>query len=456
MYHIQTNFRRVLINYHNNYLCTHSSNSLTTISSLFQPITLAPKNAEIKKGDSIIKSQKLLNEMGIVRQASPGMYTMLPLGLRSLHKLKNLIASEMNSAGCQQLSFPFLTSAHLWKKTGRMETTGQELLSCTDRHNRQYVLSPTHEEAITELVASLPSLTYRQLPLKLYQISSKFRDEIKPRFGLLRGREFIMKDLYTFDETIEDARKTYESVSLAYDKVFQALGVPYVKVVGATGNIGGTLSHEYHFPSAIGEDELKQCTVCDFGTNIEVSNKDTCDVCGSPMKETKGIEVGHTFLLGTKYSKVLNAKFMSKRGSNDVCQMGCYGIGVSRILAASVEVLSTETEIRWPESIAPYSVCVIAPKSGSKEESALASAYYLAHQLNDSGRFSGDVILDDRSSLTVGKKLLEAKRTGYPYIVVVGKKAILDLPMFELHYNYQNVKIETTASDILSQLNHVK
>lgn len=136
--------------------------------------------------------------------------------------------------------------------------------------------------------------------------------------------------------------------------------------------------------------------------------------------------------------------------------MGCYGIGVSRILAASVEVLSTETEIRWPESIAPYSVCVIAPKSGSKEESALASAYYLAHQLNDSGRFSGDVILDDRSSLTVGKKLLEAKRTGYPYIVVVGKKSILDLPMFELHYNYQNVKIETTASDILSQLNHVK
>jgi len=456
MYHVRIDFRRLLPFTNNKNPCAYSLRSLATVSSLFQPINLAPKNAETKRGESIVKSQKLLNEMGIVRQASPGMYTMLPLGLRSLHKLKHLIATEMNAAGCQQLSFPFLTPAHLWKQTGRIETTGQELLSCTDRHNRQYVLSPTHEEAITELVASLPSLTYRQLPLKLYQIGSKFRDEIKPRFGLLRGREFIMKDLYTFDKTIDDARETYESVSHAYNKVFEGLGVPFVKVVGATGNIGGTLSHEYHFPSSIGEDELKQCTVCDFGSNIEISNKDTCDLCGSPMKDTKGIEVGHTFLLGTKYSEILNAKFMSKSGSNDTCQMGCYGIGVSRILAASVEVLSTETEIKWPELIAPYSVCVIAPKGGSKEESALTSAHYLAHQLNDGGRFFGDVILDDRSSLTVGKKLLEAKRTGYPYIVVVGKKSVLDLPMFELHYTNQSVKIETTAADILNRLNCVK
>jgi len=440
---------------HNDLKISYSIKSLTTVSSLFQPINLNPKNNEIKKGDSVAKSQKLLYEMGIVRQASPGMFTLLPLGLRSLHKIQNLISSEMNRAGCQQLTFPFLTSANLWKQSGRIESTGRELLSCVDRHDREYVLSPTHEEAITELVASLPNLTYRQLPLKLYQISSKFRDEIKPRFGLLRGREFIMKDLYTFDKSIEDAHKTYDLVSRAYDRVFRRLGVPFVKVLGATGNIGGISSHEYHFPAAIGEDELRQCSVCDFGTNVEVSSKDTCHLCGSPMKETKGIEVGHTFLLGTKYSQILNAKFTSKSGTGEMYQMGCYGIGVSRILAASVEVLSTDNEIRWPHSIAPYSVCVLAPKGGSKEEAALSSAHYLAHQVDSMNHFSDDVILDDRSSVTIGKKMLEAKRTGYPYIVVVGKKSVLDVPIFELHDTHRNVKIEATASDILNYFNQM-
>lgn len=407
---------------------------VSTVSSLFQPICLPPKDATLKKDEPTSKSQKLFSEFGIVRQSSPGLFTLTPLGVRSLEKLVKIVDEELKNVGCQKLQLPILTAGNLWKKTGRWESTGLELLTIKDRHGRDYVLSPTHEEAITDLVAYLPQLTHKQLPLKLYQITSKFRDEIKPRFGLLRSREFTMKDLYTFDKTVETAQQTYELVCKAYDTIFQRLNTPFVKVAGSTGNIGGLSSHEYHFPSSIGEDDLRLCPFCHFGTNAELSPLDACTKCGSAnMKATKGIEVAHTFLLGTKYSQVLNAFFSSDDGTRSVCQMGCYGIGISRILAASVEVLATDSEIRWPKIIAPYSVCVVAPKGGSKEESAIALAHFVASQIDQMKPFTQDVILDDRSTTTIGKKLMEAKRMGYPFIVVVGRKSMEQVPLVELY-----------------------
>ncbi|EFX83291.1 hypothetical protein DAPPUDRAFT_127919 [Daphnia pulex] len=396
--------------------------------------------------------QKLLNEMGIVRQNSPGLFTLTPLGVRSLEKLVKIVDDELKYVGCQKLQLPILTAGNLWKTTGRWESTGSELLTIKDRHARDYVLSPTHEEAITDFVASLPQLTHKQLPLKLYQITSKFRDEIKPRFGLLRGREFTMKDLYTFDKTVEAAHETYDLICTAYNRIFQRLNVPFVKVVGSTGNIGGLSSHEYHFPSSIGEDDLKICSACNSGSNAEIATTDVCSKCGSPVKQTKGIEVAHTFLLGTKYSQILNALFSAEDGSRSVCQMGCYGIGISRILAASVEVLGTDSEIRWPKLIAPYSVCVVAPKGGSKEESAIQLAHFLANQIDQIQPFMQDVILDDRMTTTVGKKLMEAKRVGYPYIIVVGKKSSQPVPLVELHDLNQNTQNVYTVAELFDYL----
>nr|XP_013817232.1 PREDICTED: probable proline--tRNA ligase, mitochondrial [Apteryx mantelli mantelli] len=247
---------------------------------------------------------------------------------------------------------------------------GRELFRLADRHGKDYCLGPTHEEAVTDLVAAQTNLSYRQLPLRLYQVTRKFRDEPKPRFGLLRGREFYMKDMYTFDASEEAARHTYSLVCDAYRRVFEALGLRFVQVQADTGSIGGTMSHEFQLPADIGEDRLVLCPTGHFAANVETisAEQTTCPTCGEPLTPTRGIEVGHTFYLGTKYSSVFNATFYSAENKLQLAEMGCYGLGVTRILAAAVEVLSTEDSIRWPSLIAPYQVCFIPPKKGSKEE----------------------------------------------------------------------------------------
>ena len=202
------------------------------------------------------------------------------------------------------------------------------------------VLSPTHEEAATEILRSLPVTSDRDLPIKLYQIGTKFRDEMRPKFGLIRANEFTMKDLYTFDKDQESAEETYSQVTAAYHNIFSRLGVPWVRVAGEAGAMGGSVSHEYHFPAPIGQDTLLVCDTCGAGTNKELAADlacaDTC--CSRQVRERRGIEVGHTFLLGTRYSKPFKANFRSDSGSNMPLHMGCYGIGVSRVLAAAVEV----------------------------------------------------------------------------------------------------------------------
>uniref|UniRef100_A0A3B3R5X6 Probable proline--tRNA ligase, mitochondrial n=1 Tax=Paramormyrops kingsleyae TaxID=1676925 RepID=A0A3B3R5X6_9TELE len=374
----------------------HSNHrSRLLVSRLFQPSNLREGKdlgLECRPGEMTCRSQKLMLQGGLIQPSNPGCFYYLPAAVRALEKL--------------------------------------------DRHGAQFCLGPTHEEAVTELVASQGTLSYRQLPLLLYQVTRKFRDEPKPRFGLLRGREFYMKDMYSFDTSEEAAHQTYKAVCQAYDRLFRRLGLPYVMVQADTGNIGGKLSHEFQLPADIGEDRLVICGNCNFSANLETiePGRADCPRCQSAtLTESKGIEVGHTFYLGTKYSHVFNATYYNAQNKPVVAEMGCFGLGVTRILAAAIEVLSSDDAIRWPGLLAPFQVCVLPPKKGSKTEDLGALAEELCDDLGASLKsLKGEVVLDDRTQLTIGKRLKDAQRLGYPYVVVVGQSAKEEQPKFEV------------------------
>ncbi|XP_024944462.1 probable proline--tRNA ligase, mitochondrial isoform X2 [Cephus cinctus] len=389
-------------------------------------------------------------DMGIIRQVNSGMYSLLPLGLRVLQKLEALVDSEMTKAGAQKMLLPILTSATLWNRSGRLKTIGSELFTVEDRHKKLYVLNPTYEEAICELLAGIIPITSKDLPLKLYQISRKWRDEMKPRLGLLRGREFVMKDLYTFDTNLENAQNTYNKICESYDSLFKQIGVDYVKVIGAAGIIGGSLSHEYHYLSDIGEDTVLLCQSCGYSVNSEVLNLSSCLKCNNNLSSHSAIEVGHTFLLDTKYSKPLNATFLDGPKPKPLV-MGCFGLGLTRIIAAVVEILSTNEVLRWPNNLAPFNVCILTPKKGSKEEIAAPYAEQIFGILNE---LNVDTIIDDRIHLTIGRRMFDANRTGYPFIIVIGKTASNQNPMFEIHDVKNSTRIDTNIEGIINYFNN--
>lgn len=369
-----------------------------------------------------------------------------------------MIDQEMQAIGGQKLNMPTLCSADLWRASGRWELMGKELFRLADRHCQEYCLGPTHEEVVTNLIASQGCLSYRQVPLLLYQITRKFRDEPKPCFGLLRGREFYMKDMYTFDSSKEAALHTYALVCDAYSNIFNKLGLRFVKVQAATGSIGGTMSHEFQIPADIGEDQLMMCENCDFSANVETITSDQihCPVCSGKLAKTRGIEVGHTFFLGTKYSSVFNAIVHTSQNKPVTAEMGCYGLGVTRILAASLEVLSTEKAIHWPSLISPYQVCLIPPKKGSKEEKGVI----LLEELYDTivkaiPLLKDEIMLDDRIQLTIGKRLKDANKLGYPFVIVGGKKVLDEPPLFEVRNQTTDEIVFLTREavvDLLSKL----
>lgn len=245
-----------------------------------------------------------------------------------------------------------------------------------------------------------------------------------------------MKDMYSFDASEEAAYQTYESVCQAYTRLFSRLGLHCVQVQADTGNIGGKLSHEFQLPADIGEDQLLLCEKCCFAANVETvsTNSSDCPQCRSgTLVESRGIEVGHTFYLGKKYSDVFRATFSNAQNKPSVAEMGCYGLGVTRILAAAIEVMSTEKEIRWPGLLAPYQVCVVPPKRGSKGEKAAVLAEELVHTLGETlPGLRGEIVLDDRTHMTIGKRLKDASKLGYPYVVVVGQGALEEPPSFEV------------------------
>ena len=266
-----------------------------------------------------------------------------------------------------------------------------------------------------------------------------------------------MKDLYTFDSDLNSAKRTYGTIIEAYTQFFNCLAVPYRRVTADCGDIGGHLSDEFHFLSSLGEDSLVVCSNCDKGYNAELQSHMSskhCAGCDCTLENTKGIEVAHSFLLGDTYSAKLNATYIPVEGKNCHLQMGCYGIGVSRLIGATTEVLSADNELRWPKLIAPYSVCVICPKTGSREETAIKLANELCNQLNDveTGLFPDDVILDDREKVTVGRKLRDACKIGYSYIILFGKSSTDIDPEIELHCPVPSCKGETQATQITNVL----
>lgn len=260
---------------------------------------------------------------------------------------------------------------------------------------------------------------------------------MKPRFGLIRAKEFLMKDLYTFDLDVTAARETYEIVNKQYSKIFKHLRLPFVKIAADTGTMGGSTSHEFHILTSIGEDLIVTCRSCQKAVNKELCLKGglICENCDKATLElSSGIEIGHTFILEDKYSKILNASYLSKAGKPVVLQMGCYGIGVTRLIAASIEHLSTENEIRWPLALAPFKVLIIPPKEGSKEEkSAKHSAEEVYRLFESHDSLKGEIIVDDRLSTTIGKRLKDAQKLGIPYVLVIGGKATEEDPKIEVH-----------------------
>lgn len=378
------------------------------------------------------KSHKLMLYNEIIQQCHPGHYHILPLGMRSLEKLIRLIDEEMDGIGAQKILMPCITPLDFWEKSGRSQI--KELYKLKNRRDQDLCINPTHEEAVTLLFANHAPFSSKQAPIMLYQIGRKFRDEMSAKYALLRGKEFEMKDLYTFDSCLEKAKETYKNVCRAYEKIFNRLQLPFVKVEASSGDIGGSMTHEYHLPANVGEDSLYLCKSCNYGVNKDLleDKENKCLKCGGDLHFTSGIEVGHAFLLGPKYSSIFKATFIDKDHNIVPSEMGCYGLGITRILQAGIEVLSSEGRICWPSLIAPYQLCIIPQKEGFQSKETMELAVALSDQIINIPHLNGEVLIDDRLHLTVGKRLYEAQRIGYPHIVIVGKRALESPPRFEM------------------------
>jgi prolyl-tRNA synthetase len=370
--------------------------------------------------DAEIISHKLMLKAGLTRQQSSGQYSFLPIGYRVLKKIENIIREEMNAIGSAEILMPSVQPSELWEESGRWETYGLELLRLKDRHQRDYCLGPTFEEVITDLVRKDLN-SYKQLPINMYQISSKFRDEIRPRFGIMRAREFIMKDAYSFHLNQECLDEWYENYKKAYNKIFTRLQLEYTMVDADSGNIGGSKSNEFHVIADTGEDDLL-IDQDGIGVNYEIAktkyNSDDIKkiINENNLVHKKGIEVGHIFKLGDKYSKAMNLSIADVESKICNIEMGCYGIGVSRIIAAAIEQNHDDKGIVWPATIAPFKI-VIIEIDGHKNESVRICSSELYEKLSAKGV---EVILDDRNS-KLGNKLNDWELIGIPNIAIVGK-----------------------------------
>ena len=526
--------------------------------------------------DAEVVSHQLMLRAGMIRKLASGLYTWLPMGLRVLRRVERIVREEMDRAGAQEVLMPAVQPAELWQETGRWDQFGPQLLRVKDRHNREFCIGPTHEEVVTDLVRN-ELRSYKQLPTNLYQIQSKFRDEIRPRFGLMRGREFLMKDAYSFHIDQDCLEQTYQKMHAAYCRIFDRLGLDYRPVLADTGAIGGASSHEFHVLAESGEDAIAFSTESNYAANVEmaeavasaeqrpepsqpmaeVSTPETrsidqvseflkqpqqqilktivvvgesedpdteaelvalvlrgdhqlnevkatklagvasplqlatdqqiqkqigCQpgyigpvklsiktyvdrsaavvsdfICGANKDDThlsgvnwdrdcnfdsvadlrqvqagdpspdgkgileikRGIEVGHIFQLGNKYSKALNATVLDKTGRATVMEMGCYGIGVSRVVAAAVEQNHDDAGITWPESLAPFHV-VLIPLNMHKSEAVKEATETLYTQLQDAGI---DVLMDDRNERP-GVKFADMELIGIPHTVVIGDRSL--------------------------------
>jgi len=548
--------------------------------------------------DAETQSHILMIRAGMIRKIAAGIYNFLPTGLRVFRKVENIIREEMNHAGAIEVIMPFVTPSDLWMKSGRWDVYGKELLRLKDRADREFCLGPTHEEVVTDLV-DREIQSYKNLPITLYQIQPKFRDEIRPRFGIMRAREFVMKDAYSFDVDEKSAEISYEKMFDAYKRIFERCGLNFRAVEADSGNIGGSLSHEFMVLAETGEDSIMTCNKCNFAANIEstpliaegdasskdflkletvktpsmvsvaevskflktnpknvvktmilstsqgleavlirgnnelsiakyrkyrnldfvelataddikklnttkgfsgpiglkikiysdnaiklmtnfvtggneidthcinvnfsrdfkieefgdyreAQNGDTCASCSEGSLETiRGIEVGHVFKLGTKYSKSMNAKFVDKDGKEKHYFMGCYGIGVGRVVAAAIEQNNDKDGIKMPPSIAPFEVVVIPTDLKNSDVTKISEDLY--RFLHDA---HCEVVIDDRAE-NPGVKFKDAELLGIPYQVIIGPKSLAN-DMIEFKNRFQGTSREINKEDfntILEMIN---
>ncbi len=365
--------------------------------------------------DTEVISHKLMVRAGFLRRLGSGAYSYLPLGLKILRKIENIIRDEMNKRGASEVLLPAIQPAEMWKKTNRFDLLKEILITYKDRTGKINVFGPTHEEVITDLVAK-EVRSYRDLPKLLYQIQTKFRDEPRPRFGVLRSKEFIMKDAYSFDMDQKGLDAIYKKMHDAYCKIFDRCGLDYIVVEAESGFMGGDVSHEFMAPADCGEDKVVVCTSCKYAASQQKQDTDKCPKCGKSIEIKTTIELGHIFKLGTKYSSTLGASYLDQKGAKKEIIMGCYGIGVNRIFAAVIEQNNDKDGIIWPASIAPYHVDII--QIDSKDKDVRKESEKLYNELNESGI---DVLLDDRDERP-GIKFKDADLIGFPLQVIIGKK----------------------------------
>ena len=379
--------------------------------------------------DAEIISHQLMIRAGLIRQVSSGIYNWLPLGKKILQKVENIIRKEMDVAGGQEILMPMVQPASLWEDSGRIDQYGQELLVFLDRHENKFCLGPTHEEIITDLCKNLLT-SYKQLPVTLYQIQTKFRDEIRPRFGVMRSREFLMKDAYSFDLDKDGLDRSYAIMKETYIKIFDNLGLDYRVVKADSGAIGGSDSEEFHVLADSGEDLLAFSDKSEYAINAELltelqEGQDPYSLDGKPspdgkglLRLKKGIEVGHIFKLGKKYSQTLNLRVQGEN-SDIHPEMGCYGIGASRIVAAAIEQNHDEKGIIWPKALAPFEVAVVEVNPKKKEEiSNQCSEIYNLLKENDI-----EVLWDDREKRP-GVKFNDMEVIGTPITVIIGERTL--------------------------------
>jgi len=436
------------------------------LSRYFLPILReTPKEAEIA-------SHRLMLRAGMMRQEAAGIYAFLPLGLRVLDKVCRIVREEQDRSGAIELLMPTVQSADLWRESGRYEAYGKEMLRIKDRHERDMLYGPTNEEMITEIFRAYVR-SYKDLPLNLYHIQWKFRDEVRPRFGLMRGREFLMKDAYSFDVDFAGAKHAYNCMFVAYLRTFARMGLRSIPMVAESGPIGGNLSHEFIVLADTGESEVF-ChrdyldfevpgpavdfsnvaglqVIVDRWTHLYAATSDKHDqaafakVPAQKQVSARGIEVGQVFYFGTKYSEPMKAVVTGPDGVERPVHMGSYGIGPSRLVAALIEVFHDEAGIKWPDAVAPFTVAILNLKQGASDTDRASEELYAA--LTQQGIDTLYHDLDERP----GSKFATADLIGVPWQILVGPRSLAEGKV-ELKRRFDGSRELLTPADALSRL----
>jgi prolyl-tRNA synthetase len=430
------------------------------LSRYFLPVT------KETPADAQIVSHKLMLRAGLIRQTAAGIYAWLPLGFRVLKNIEQIVREEQDKAGAVELLMPTVQSADLWRQSGRYDAYGPEMLRFTDRHEREMLYGPTNEEMITAIFRDA-ARSYRDLPRTLYHIQWKFRDEVRPRFGIMRGREFLMKDAYSFDLDEAGLKASYEAMFVAYLRTFARLGLQAVPVRAPTGPIGGNLSHEFHVLAETGESALFYDAALEDVTHEELLSADAstiarltelyameaeehekvaeCPVPAERLRTRRGIEVGHIFAFGTKYSASMGLSVQTKDGGSVEPHMGSYGIGVSRLLGAIIEASHDESGIVWPEGVAPFRVGLINMRVDDPACASTCDSLYA--QLEQAGV---ETLYDDRDERG-GAKFATMDLIGLPWQLIVGPKGV-ERGVVELKNRRTGERQELSAEAALARL----